>query len=151
MGFGLLKKGVNIVNKLDFNNLIIGNTASGKMNVPPIYFFLCRVRTEKNETSQNMAKKLGLDEEQLTSIEHGRVPNPKGFFSKLYTIYNLPIEFGTLELWDKIEQHLYDSRLKNESLETKGVPPLDVLLAIIRYESGERSSDLHSQIWRDLI
>lgn len=137
--------------ELDFNNLVIGKTGSGKMNVPPIYFFLCRIRKAQNETVQDMGRKLGFSEEELTSIEHGHVPTPKGFFSKLYTVYNLPIEFGTLELWDRIEEHLYNSRLKNEWLNSKGVPPLNILLAIVRYESGERSSDLHAQIWRDMI
>lgn len=139
------------MNETGFNNLVIGKTSSGKTNIPPIYFFLIRIRSEKKESLLNMADKLGIEVSELTKIEQGYSPIPKGFFSKLYAIYQIPIEFGTLELWDTIEQHLYDLRLKLEWLDSKGVSALTVLQLIIRYESGERSSDLHSQFWENLV
>lgn len=138
------EKGVNNVKDLDFHNLIIGKTGSGKMNIPHIHLFLRSIRLENNELLLNMADKLGLGAAELSSIEHGYVPIPEGFFSKLYTLYHLPIEFGTLELWNEMEQRLYDSKLKYEKLDP--VIGLAILGLIVRFESGERSSDLHAQI-----
>jgi len=139
------------VKDLDFNNLIIGKTGAGKTyipHMPHMYLFLRGIRIENNELLLNMADKLGLGVAELSSIEHGRVPVPKGFFSKLYTLYHLPIEFGTLDLWNKMEQRLYDSKIKYEKLDFEGIPTLELVILplIVRFESGERSSDLHAQI-----
>ena len=131
---------------LDINNLIIGKTSSGKTNIPHILLFLGRIRIENNETLLNMADKLGIGVAELSSIENGLDPIPQGFFLKLYTIYHLPIEFGTLELWSKMEQLLYNSKLKYEKDGGTLALGLVILSLIVRFESGERSSDLHAQI-----
>lgn len=131
---------------LDFNNLIIGKTCSGKMNLYHLHLYLRKIRFEYNELLQNMADKLELDVTELSSIENGRVPVPPGFFSKLYTLYQLPIEFGDLKLWNKMEQRLYDSKLKYERDGGTVALGFVILALIVRFESGERSSDLHAQI-----
>ncbi|UXJ71395.1 helix-turn-helix domain-containing protein [Lysinibacillus fusiformis] len=133
---------------MDFNNLIVGKTGSGKMHVSHLHLFLKRICIENNETIQKMSDKLGLDLEELSAIENGQESIPEDFFSKIYTLYQLPIEFGSLELWNKAEQHLYDMKLKYEKLNLNDNPALGLIIInlIVRFQSGERSRELHTQI-----
>lgn len=133
---------------MDLNNLIVGKTGSGKTNVPHIHLFLKRICIENNETIQNMADKLGLGVEELSSIQNGQGNIPKDFFSKIYTLYHLPIEYGTLELWNETEQHLHDIKIKYEKVDLKENPVLGLIIMelVVRFQSGERSRDLHTKI-----
>lgn len=131
---------------LDFSNLIIGKTGSGKTYIHHLYLFLRTVRIKNNELLLNMAEKMELGVAELSSIEQGKAPIPKGFFAKIFKLYDLPIEFGDIELWETMEQSLY--MLKQEHIGQEAIPSLElvILALVVRYESGERSSDLHAQI-----
>ncbi|GAF63604.1 putative transcriptional regulator [Bacillus sp. TS-2] len=49
--------------------------------------FLWDLRVKERELLKEMADKLGLSSAELSAIEHGKKPMPKGFLDRIQTLY----------------------------------------------------------------
>lgn len=58
------------------------------------------------------------------------------------------MEFGDEKLWEEMKRRLYKAKEKYEKQGYEGIPMLELLILplIDRFESGERSSDVHAMI-----
>lgn len=55
--------------------------------IPELHKYLREIRIEHGELLKDMADKLGISVSELSAIEHGRNPMPKGFMKKIQSLY----------------------------------------------------------------